>query len=181
MKKLIMILISFFLIHTLASAQNEDHTPRALGYGFFGAGTHKMSQTAGFGVEGYLTRGLALGVEGAAAGWSTKDNYGGSNILGVASADTSYHFFPKKITGNAAPFAAGGYTLFFGRNATLVGKDVTVNGFNIGGGTDVLVSKHVGVRFDVRYYGHGGRILKNTYPDLAEFSFVAFRIGVTFR
>ena len=62
-----------------------------------------------------------------------------------------------------------------------MGHAVGTNGFNLGGGADLLSTKHPGLRFDVRYYGHGGRILKNAYPDVAEFSFVAFRVGLTFR
>jgi len=164
-----------------ASAQDADRPPRGQGYAYFGAGTHSMRPTAGFGGEVYVVKGLGLGAEVGAAGWTTTDNWGDSNITGVGSADVSYHFFPKKIRGNAAPFVAGGYTLFFGHNVVERGKDLTTNGFNVGGGVDVYATKHVGVRLDVRYYGHGGRILRFTYPDLDQFSFVAFRIGLTFR
>jgi len=179
MKKLIVVIAWLFLIPMLALAQNADHPPRWQGYGFVGAGTHEMSPTAGFGGEVYVFKGLGIGAEVGVGGL---DIHGDQNMMiGVGSADLSYHFFPKKIRGNAAPFVAGGYTLFFGHNAADGEKDVTPDGFNIGGGVDVFATKHVGVRFDVRYHGHGGRILKYTFPDVAQFSFVAFRIGVTFR
>lgn len=51
----------------------------------------------------------------------------------------------------------------------------------LGGGVDLLARKHFGLRFDVRYYDHGGRILRYIYPKIEQFSFVAFRIGLTFR
>jgi opacity protein-like surface antigen len=170
-----------FLIPTLVWAQDANHQPGGLGYGFIGGGTHSMFPTAGIGGEGYMPGGLGLGAEVATAGWGTKDNWGDSNITGLGSADLSYHFFPKKIRGNAAPFVTGGYTLFFGHNVVERGKDLTANGFNVGGGVDVFATRHIGARFDVRYYGHGGRILRFKYPDLDQFSFSAFRIGVTFR
>lgn len=165
-----------------APAQDTDHPPRGLGYVFAGGATHSMSLTAGAGGEVYSSTGLGMGLEVGASGLTTKgDSYYNYYITGVGSADASYHYFSKKIRGGTSPFVAGGYTILFGHNAVLTGKDVKTNGYNVGGGVDVFARKHAGVRFDVRYYGHGGRILKNRYPDLAEFSFVAFRIGVTFR
>jgi len=181
LRKLIAEAALLLMVSALASAQNADYQPRGVGYVFAGGGTHSMGLTAGFGGEAYIAKGLGLGAEVAAGGLTTTDNYGQSNMTGLGSADVSYHFFPKKIQGNASPFVAGGYTLFFGHNAVDRGKDVTTDGFNVGGGVDLFGAKHVGVRFDVRYYGHGGRILRFTYPNLAEFSFVAFRFGLTFR
>jgi len=179
MKRLVAAATLLAIMPALASAQNADHQPKALGYAFLGAGTHQMSPTAGFGGEVYVFKGLGIGAEVGVGGL---DIHGDQNMMiGVGSADLSYHFFPKKIRGNAAPFVAGGYTLFFGHNAGDGEKDVSPDGFNIGGGVDVFATKYVGVRLDVRYYGHGGRILKYTFPDVAQFSFVAFRIGVTFR
>lgn len=162
-----------------ADQQSADHPPRGLGYVFVGEGTHSMGLTTGFGGEAYVFKGLGLGAEIGAADMS-------SFVTGVGSADLSYHFFPKKVHGRVSPFITGGYTAFFGHNTHtgtgLFGhKPLMTEGFNIGGGVDLFASKHVGMRFDVRYYGHGGRILNYIYPDLDQFSFVAFRIGVTFR
>jgi opacity protein-like surface antigen len=184
MKKLIANMAWLFLIPMLASAQKADHPPRWQGYGFVGAGTHGMTPTAGFGGEVYVTKGLGIGAEVGAAALTTQRVT--AKTTGVGSADLSYHFFPKKIRGNGAPFVAGGYTVFFGHNThTGTGlwghKPLMTQGFNVGGGVDLFASKHVGVRFDVRYHGHGGNILNYTYPNLDQFSFVAFRIGVTFR
>ncbi len=182
MNKLIAAAALLLMTPAFASAKNTDSPPRGLGYVYAGGATHSMSLTAGLGGEVYSSTGLGMGLEVGAAGLTTGgDSYYNSYITGVASPDVSYHYFPKKLMGQASPFIAAGYTLLFGHNAVLTGKDVKTNGFNAGGGVDFFATKHLGVRFDVRYYGHGGRILKNRYPDLAEFSFVAFRVAMTFR
>lgn len=191
MKKLIATAALLFVVPMFASAQNADHQPQGLGYVFFGAGSHKMGLTTGFGGEGYVSKGLGGGVEVGTAGLGRSTN-GNSNWIGVGSADLSYHLFSKKIQGSAAPFVAGGYTIFFGQDVFLQypgppssgpvpGRGNFTNGFNVGGGIDIFASKHAGVRFNVRYNAHGGRILWASFPSLAQFSFVAFRIGMTFR
>ncbi len=182
MKKLMPMLTMLLMVPAWLSAQDAEHSPGGLGYVFVGGATHGTGLNTGFGGEGYIARNLALGVEAGAIGLTGPTYFGGaSNATGVASPDVSYHYFPQEIINRVSPFVTGGYTLLFGHNATLMGKDVTTNGFNVGGGVDIFASRHWGVRFDVRYHGHGGRIFKNAYPDLAEFSFVAFRIGATFR
>ncbi len=185
MRKLILKAALLLAVPALVSAQDTDRQPRGQGYVFAGAGTHQMGPTAGFGVEGYVYKGLGVGAELEATGIGTTTNFN-SNIIGVGSADLSYHFFPKKIQGNVAPFAAGGYTNFFGQDVFLQypgprSPGNFTHGFNLGGGVDLFATKHAGVRFDVRYNGHGGRILWASFPNLAQFSFVAFRIGLAFR
>jgi opacity protein-like surface antigen len=182
MKIIIALIALLFMGSAVAMAQDTDHPPRGLGYVFVGGGTHSMGLTTGFGGERYVIKGLGLGAELGAAGVIGDSN----KLIGVGSADASYHFFPKKIRGNAAPFLTGGYSNFFGHNThTGTGfwghKPLMTQGFNLGGGVDLFAKKHLGVRFEVRYYGHGGRILNYTFPNLDQFSFVAFRIGLTFR
>jgi len=171
------------MVPVLVSAQSTDHQSRGVGYVFVGAGTHNMGLTTGFGGEGYVYKGLGVGAEVGAAGVgaSANDN---SNLIGVGSADLSYHFFPKKS--KTAPFVAGGYTVFFGQDVFLQYPGLRspgnyTHGFNVGGGVDLLATKHVGVRLDVRYNAHGDHILWASFPDTAQFSFVAFRVGLTFR
>jgi len=181
-KKLIVIAALLFLtVPAWTLAQETGPPPRGLAYAFVGGATHSMGLTTGVGGEVYSSAGLGAGLELGAAGLTTKgDAYYGSYLTGVGSADVSYHHFSK--AGNRiSPFVAGGYTILFGHNAVLSGKDVKTNGYNLGGGVDLFASKHAGLRFDLRYYGHGGRILKNRYPDVTEFSFVAFRIAFTFK
>ena len=188
MKTLIATLTFLFAAAVLASAQstgeqNNDHRPLGLGYVFVGDASRNMGLTAGFGGEISSSAGLGMGLEVGATGFTRKgDQYYNSYTLGVGSADVLYHYYSKKANlKKVSPFAAGGYAILFGHNSVPLGKDVKTNGFNIGGGVDLFATKYAGLRFDVRYYGHGGRILKNAYPNLAEFSFVAFRIGLTFR
>ncbi|HMD85796.1 MAG TPA: hypothetical protein VKO18_13965 [Terriglobia bacterium] len=159
-------------------AQNTDQESQGLGYLFIGAGSHQMGPNSGFGGEYIDKSGLGVGAELATAGWNTSAN-GNLNWIGLGSADLSYHVFRKKMQGYA-PLVEGGYTIFFGQDTDTPGGNKT-NGFNVGGGVDLFASKHIGARFDVRYNGHGGRILWASFPNLSQFSFVAFRIGVTFR
>jgi hypothetical protein len=169
-----------FFAPTWMFGQNADHPPRGQGYVFIGGGSHKMSPTVGFGGEGYFGKGVGLGAELGAAGFSAAPD--SNALLGLGSFDASYHYFPRKVAGNAAPYVSGGYTIFFGHNAVInSGKKVYTNGFNVGGGVDYFATRHVGVRFDARYYGHGGLILHYTYPDINQFSFAAFRVALTFR
>ncbi len=180
MKRLITAACLLVMIPGVALGQNSDHPPRGQGYVFVGGGSHKMTPTVGFGGEGYIGKGVGLGAELGVGGLSTASDP--NTMLGLGSLDASYHFFPKKAVGNAAPFVSGGYTVFFGHNTIINGgKDLTTNGFNIGAGVDALATKHLGMRLDVRYYGHGGRILHYTFPDMNQFNFVAVRVGVTFR
>ena len=196
MKKLIVTVALFLLMPAFVWAQDTDHKPRVLGSVFIGAGSHQMGITTGFGGEGYIYKGLGVGAEIGTAGFTTSTN-GNRNIIGVGSADLFYHFFPKNIQRSAAPFVAGGYTLFFGQDVEAytgsvgpltgfppVGARLTGNiahGFNVGGGVDIFAAKHVGARFDLRYYAHGGHILWASFPNEAQLSFVVFRIGLTFR
>jgi len=183
MKKLIAIAIILLMAPASLSAQRDIyHPPKALGYGFIGSETLLTDLAAGFGGEGYIFKGLGLGAEVGGVGLTSDPNA----ELGVGSADVSYHFFNKKDRGSAAPFVTGGYTAFFGHN-THMGtglwghKPLMTSGFNVGGGIDLFASKHWGMRLDVRYHGHGGRILNYTHPEIDQLSFVAFRIGLTFR
>jgi hypothetical protein len=190
MKRLFATVAVLLNLHTLTLAQDADRPPRGQGYIFIGAATHQLGASAGFGGEFYSAMGLGGGFEGATVGFNSSAN-GNSNWIGMGSADVTYHFFRKKIEGHAVPFVSGGYTSFFGQDtltyplptsgcAYSCGGNHT-NGFNIGGGADILVAKHAGVRFDLRYYGHGGRILWASFPNDAQLNFVAFRIGLTFR
>jgi len=160
-------------------AQDTDHPPHGLGYVFAGPATHGMGITTGFGGEGYFYKGLGAGAELATAGFTTSAN-GNPNWIGMGSANLSYHFFPKKVRGNVAPFVTGGYTLFFGQDTDNYTGSIA-HGLNIGGGVDYFASKHVGIRFDVRYYAHGDHILWASFPNVTQLSFAAFRIGFTFK
>ncbi|MGH9448880.1 MAG: outer membrane protein [Terriglobia bacterium] len=189
MKKLIGTVVLLVMAPALMLAQDAGHLPRDLGYVFVGGATHQMGVTAGFGGEVYIIHGLGAGLEVGTAGFNTSTN-GNPNWIGLGSADLSYHFFPKKIERRVVPFLTGGYTAFFGQDTCSglgpcfatdkYGPNYT-NAYNIGGGVDLFATKHAGLRFEVRYYGHGGRILWASFPNDAQLDFVAFRIGFTFR
>jgi len=183
MKKLIAITALLFMVPMLASAQGELHPYRGQGYLFVGEGTHQMGLTAGFGGEGYFYKGLGAGAELEATGMGGTTNVN-SSLIGVGSADLSYHFFPKKNHLYPSPFVAGGYSILFGHDNWIQPPLVTArhyaSGFNVGVGLDYFATRHLGMRFDVRYYGHGG-ILWASFPNLAQFSFTVFRIAFTFR
>lgn len=179
MKKLILIIVLLLAAPALADAQRTESSPRGLGYVFIGPATQQMGLAAGFGGEGYVYKGLGAGAELATAGFNKSAN-GNPNWIGMGSADLSYHFFTKKAQGKVAPFVTGGYTLFFGQDT----EDYTgsiAHGYNLGAGVDLFPIKHIGVRFDVRYYAHGDHILWASFPNVRELNFAAFRIGLTFR
>lgn len=180
MKKLLATAAMLLMVPLSVPAQNINQKSQGLGYVFIGAGTRQMGPTSGFGGEYLDKSGWGVGAELATAGWDTSAKYT-SNWIGLGSLDLSYHLFPKKTRGYA-PFVAGGYSIFFGQdtNTPIPGGNVT-NGYNIAGGIDLFASKHIGVRFDGRYYAHGGSILFASFPNLAQFNFVTFRIGLTFR
>jgi hypothetical protein len=184
MKAFIAIAAVLLLAPAWASAQNLDpqssyHQPHGLGYIFVGYGSRQMGQTEGFGGEAYLAKGLGVTAEVGTTGRGTKSN-GNPNWIGVGSLDFAYHLFLKRTHNQVAPFVTGGYSNFFGQDTDTPGGNLT-NGYNLGGGIDLLAAKHVGMRFDFRYFGHGGRILWASFPTLPQFSFAAFRVGLTFR
>ena len=118
---------------------------------------------AGFGGELFLHKGLSVGVEPAyaAPNW----NFNRNEAIGVISVNGSYHFFNKKRGGKLEPFVTGGYSLYY--------PDEVQNGFNFGGGVNLWLSKHAGVRLEIRDQDHIER------DDLTRF--VAFRVGMAFR
>jgi hypothetical protein len=185
MKALIALIALLLILPASLSAQSTDQKSQGLGYLFIGGGTHGMGETAGFGGE-YLDKGgLGVGIEAGTGGWTKSDN-GNPNWIGFGSFNCSYHFFSKKNRSHAVPFVEGGYTNFFGQDVFVQypgprSAGNFTNGYNLGGGIDLFASKHVGARFDVRCYGHGGRILWASFPQDAQFSFSAVRIGLTFR
>lgn len=192
MKTLIPTIALLLLMPAWAPAQDAFQPPRVLVYGLAGGATHRMAFNAGFGTELYIYKGLAVGPEFGAAGVGGRANSSPTsnpNIIGLGSLDASYHFLAKRRIGAFAPFVAGGYTAFFGQDTGTAGGNVQ-HGYNLGAGLDVMATKVFGMRIDVRYYGHGGRILWASFPAecgvLAgpfncQLSFTAIRFALTFR
>jgi opacity protein-like surface antigen len=123
----------------------------------------------GFGGEVLVHKGVGVGIELGYAGpdWS----FDGNGAVGVGSLDASYHFFGNKSRRRVEPFLTGGYSLYYGQRTT------TQSGFNLGGGVNLWVIKHVAPRLEVRYQGG-----INGFHGYSQFNhYVAFRFGMTFR
>ncbi len=120
----------------------------------------------GFGGEMFLHKGLGAGVE---FGYAAPEWRFGRIGLGVGSANASYHFFGQNNGRRVEPFVTGGYSLYFGDRTAFQ------SGFNLGGGVNIWMAKHVGLRFELRDQDH------IDYFHSPFTRFVAFRIGVTFR
>ena len=184
MKKLITAFVWLLAVPGVASAQESKYPTWGIAYAYFGRSNRNMGQTTGFGAEGSVFRNLGLDLDLGAAGLGESSN-GNRNTIGVGSADASYHFFRKSVQERVVPFVTGGYTMFFGQDVFLrPGIRYNANlqhGYNLGAGVDLFATKHVGARFEVRYYGHGGRILWASYPNLPQLSFTAVRFAFTFR
>jgi len=122
---------------------------------------------AGFGGEVFVHKGLGVGVEFGYAGpdWG----FGTGDAVGVGSANASYHFFGKKHRRRIEPFVTGGFSLYFGDRTAFE------SGFNLGGGINIWMARHVAMRLEVRDQDH----IKYFHSQFTRF--VAFRVGVTFR
>jgi opacity protein-like surface antigen len=123
----------------------------------------------GFGGEVLIQKGVGVGIElGYAGDWSFS---GTGSAVGVGSLDATYHFFGNKSRRRVEPFLTGGYSLYYGERTT------TQSGFNLGGGVNFWVIKHVAPRLEIRYQGG-----INGFHGYSQFNhFVAFRFGMTFR
>ena len=178
MKAFIATVILLLAAAALASAQDTPYPPRNMEYVFVGAG---MGLNAGIGLDVRVVNGFGVGTEFGGFGLAAQDN---NKTTGLWSVDPVYHYFPRNPRVKVAPYFAGGLSEFFGHNIRTGFRGIGpyhTSGFNLGGGLDVFATQQIGLRLDVRYYGHGGRILNWVYPDVQQLSFVAFRVAVTFR
>jgi len=157
MKIMISIAAVFFTMSSYVSAQTPDRS-RGQGYVFAapGIGNYELGKPnihIGIGGEGFIYRGLGIGAE--------IGGVGSDRVVGLGSANLSYHFFPRKTGDRLEPFVTAGYSLFF--RAGLSG------GYNAGGGFNLWLNKDLALRIEIRDQ-HSHR-----------FETVSFRIGVTFR
>jgi len=184
MKKLVAAIVLSLAVGGPASAQETKYTPWDDAYAYFGRGSHEMGQTAGLGMEGSVYGGLGLDLELGVAGLGAPAVLH-RHAIGIGSADGTFHLFTKSARDKIVPFVAGGYTPFFGQDIKLLSGDFLKyniqHGYNFGAGVDILPTKPFGARFDVRYYGHGGRILYASFPNLTQLSFTVFRFSIIVR
>jgi len=171
MRKLMVSVVFFLLTPTMTLGQNVDPRYAAQGYLVFGLGpgtkvsTHPLVWQVGGGGEGFLYKGLGIGAEAGYVYWSR-------SIWPVkavtASADLSYHFGRRARRGNLDPFVLWG--------GSIVGPAGGGRGepaVNFGGGTNVWLGKHAGLRLEFR------DIAGASYWNFDEY--LSWRVGVTFR
>ena len=178
MKLRIAIMLLPFLTLPLLQAQDSNKSGSnisAQGRGYFFVGPiaatyagpapnwgHQIN--TGAGAEVLFYRGLGVGFE---AGYARSGNVYQS--VGIGSFDVCYHYINRKHPRRVEPFVAAGPSVFFGNGGN-------PGGFNVGGGINVWLAKHLALRFEVR--DHLG-ISALEFPGRT--GFVAFRAGVTFR
>lgn len=124
----------------------------------------------GFGLDLFGNHGWGVETEFAYANsnWSFSGN---DSAIGIGSVDVTDHFFGAKNERRLDPFAAGGYSLYFGERTTFV------SGYNLGGGVNLWLQKHVALRLAIRYQGG-----INRFDGFSQFThFVAFRFGIALR
>jgi hypothetical protein len=194
MKELIAAAVLWSMVPVFATAQNTGQRYRGQGYLFFaGAPSRGFDPSAvvprgadtalqfGGGGEWLIAHGVGLGGEylGSWQSWE-----GTSLDTRIGSINMSYHFGARKENRKVEPFVTGGYTFFNVPNVGL-GHD---NGGNFGGGLNIWLSRHAGLRLEIRD-DIGGRDLSAEFEDEPQGPFylrssqhlVGFRIGVTFR
>jgi hypothetical protein len=158
------VVIAFFalaLVPASALAQKRD-MPRGWGYGFgaIGSSSGDFGHTTvhvGAGGEGLFYKGLGAGAE---IGYLAPTRSLGDGF-GVASVNVAYHFV--KPGRKLVPFVTGGYSLLF--------RNGSSSGGNIGGGVQYWMKDRVALRFEFRDH-----IISSDSPH-----FYGFRVGLAFR
>ena len=172
MKKTIAIAFALLLAPALALAQKTDNASHGEGYFFAGlsmAGPSSVvsinpdGKNLGFGGDVFIFKGVGAEAE---AGYATGNNHA---AVGPGTLDLSYHFISRSRQSKFEPFASGGYSIYYGHRGTS-------GGYNLGGGINYWVIKHMALRFEIRDYTHIGNM-----QFLGAGQFAAFRAGVTFR
>lgn len=134
---------------------------------YTGAGGLHINTGAGGDVLSY--KGLGIGAE---AGYARRGN--SYQATGTASLDFSYHYLGRKPKNRFEPFVVGGPSVYFGNGGQ-------VTGYNLGGGVNCWMQKHLAIRLELRDYGHtqGDLVGGVGFPQVN--SFVGFHFGVTLR
>jgi len=173
MKNLIATAALMLIVPALVWAGNGDNRVQGQAYLFVGpiATTYAgappnwgLHINTGLGGQVLFYKGLGLAAE---------VGYGRSGSIyqaaGIGSIDLSYQFISHKHPPRIEPFAVGGVSAYFGNGGH-------TTGFNLGGGINCWVQRHVALRFEIRDHSH---ISPYEFPQRT--GFVAFRFGVTFR
>jgi hypothetical protein len=130
--------------------------------GFVGSSGGTSDTTLHFAIGGEAIIGRGFGA-GAEVGYFTPARDMGAGI-GIASVNGYYHFRHSRSV-RTDPFVTGGYSLLF--------RTGTLNTFNFGGGANIWLAKHAGIRAEFR---------DHVYPEgNSGVHYVDFRFGVSFR
>jgi hypothetical protein len=171
MKTLIAKAVLLLMLPALAWAQDADHPYRGQGYFFFGTGTgtpsyyHPSIFHVGGGGEGFLYKGLGFGAEAGYASWG-----GYYNKAVIASGDFSYHFGRHARRGGVDPFVLVGAS-FVGPTQAGGGRGSPAG--NFGGGANLWLAEHAGLRLEFRDVV-GAQFWPYTH-------YLSWRMGMTFR
>jgi hypothetical protein len=168
----VLVSLVLFCSLPLSVAAQEPNRSRGQGYIFFAPGVGNIFERRatlqfGAGGEGFVYNGLGIGVEIAPVGpWSVPSGSQFSlgwidYVVGVGSANLSYHFLPATTDRQLEPFVTAGYNVFFRAGVT--------HGANVGAGINIWLKRNVAMRFEVRDQ-------QSWYRDN-----LSLRLGVTFR
>jgi len=172
MKKLIAAANLLLIVAASAWAQNAEPHYRGQGYAYFGLGAglgggvfeHPAVEQLGFGGEGFLYKGFAVGAEAGYAHWNFSQAW-------IGSADSSYHFRRHAPRGGVDPFVLLGVSVF-GPTQKGGGRGTPVG--NFGGGVNWWMWKHAALRFEFRDHIPNNEYIPGNH-------YISFRVGMTFR
>jgi len=106
------VLMTFAILFSLSfpAAAQEPNRSKGQGYLLFAPGVNNIGPGSaalqiGGGGEGFVYRGLGLGIEILAVGTD--------GVVGLGSANFSYHLLPRTTDRKLEPFVTAGYSMFF--------------------------------------------------------------------
>lgn len=173
MKNLIGTIALLLMGPALASAQNAE--PRYAGQGYLVVGFGTLTGTyvqpfmwqVGGGGERFLYKGLGVGAEAGIVSWGPNSWF---DRAVTASGDLSYHFGRHAHRGKLDPFVLGGLS-FVGPTEKGGGRGSPA--LNLGGGANIWLVDHAGLRLEFRDIAGAGYWGYHHY--------LSCRIGMTFR
>ena len=160
-------LFMVLFIPSLALAQVQSER-RGWGYGYVGFGGvapngSNVTLTLGGGGERLIYKDLGAAAEVASITPIGRFDDG----FGLFSTNASYHFGGTDSSRKWIPFVSGGYSMLF--------RDGTKSGLNVGGGVQYWASPHLALRFEVRDHAFSeGGLNRNLH-------LYGLRVGVMFR
>jgi len=170
MRKIVAACFVLALFCSSAKAQNEYKKPRRSSYFFVAPGAisinvepfRQSSFQIGGGYEGFIYRGLGIGIDGGALRVATPGTL--QKWTGMLSLDAIYDF--QRASGQKlCPFIAAGFT-------AIPQFDVG-GGYNVGGGIKYWFAERSGLKVEFRFHARPGDL--HTYDDIQA------RIGIAIR